>query len=100
MLRFFTLILLLIPASAQAAATDSCLAVASVNGMVCDFCVQSISKTLKKDPAVDTVKIDLTAKTVTIGVKPGQTFSDEAIGKVIHYAGYDLTGVKRVCEKP
>lgn len=72
-------------------------AVATVNGMVCDFCVQSLKKVFLKDPAVETVDIDLTTKHVTITMKQGKTLDDQAIAKVVEWGGYEMTGVTRSC---
>ncbi|MBX7199321.1 MAG: cation transporter, partial [Rhodospirillaceae bacterium] len=39
--------------------------VANVNGMVCAMCVTGIEKSFRKQPAVETVKVDLETKKVT-----------------------------------
>ena len=68
---------------------------ATVNGMVCAFCATGIEKKLKTNPEVDTVKIDLATKLVTIKTKPGQTISDEKVTEVIKYAGYSVEKIVR-----
>lgn len=68
---------------------------ASVNGLVCAFCATSIEKTFKAQPAVDTVKVDLESKLVTITTKPDQTMDDESIKKLIEEAGYAVTDITR-----
>ena len=67
----------------------------SVNGMVCAFCATGIEKTLRKQPEVNTVKVDLAEKLVTIETKPGQMISDAKVKEVITYSGYSLTGIVR-----
>ncbi len=71
--------------------------VATVNGMVCDFCVQSLKKVFLKDPAVQAVDIDLGTKEVTLTLKPGQTLDDQAIKKTVEWGGYELAKVERSC---
>jgi mercuric ion binding protein len=71
---------------------------ATVNGMVCAFCATGIEKTFKTRPEVNTVKVDLEKKLVTIDTKPGQTMNDAEITKVINSAGYSVTRIIR--EKP
>jgi copper chaperone CopZ len=66
-----------------------------VNGMVCAFCATSIEKTFKKERQVDSVKIDLSKKLVTIKTKPGTTITDAKIHEVINYAGYSHTSIVR-----
>lgn len=68
---------------------------ATVNGMVCAFCVTGIEKSFKKNEAVEDVKVDLDGKIVTIHTKSDKTLNDAAVKKVINDAGYDLTKIER-----
>ncbi len=68
---------------------------ATVDGMVCAFCATGIEKKFKTTPEVDSVKIDLATKLVTIKTKPGQTISDAKITEVIEYAGYSVKNISR-----
>jgi copper chaperone CopZ len=68
---------------------------ATVNGMVCAFCATAIEKTFRKQPEVDTVKIDLSKKLVTIKTKRGKTISDAQVFEVINYSGYTLKSIAR-----
>lgn len=68
---------------------------AGVNGLVCSFCATGIEKTFKKEAAVDTVKVDLDAKLVTIHLKDGQMLDDKTITSLITDAGYTVTDIKR-----
>jgi copper chaperone CopZ len=66
-----------------------------VNGMVCDFCAQTLKKTFGKNDAVDSVDISLEDKLVTVHVKPGRTLDDATITKTISDAGYAVTTIHR-----
>ena len=78
-------------------ACDQTQVVATVDGMVCDFCAQSLKKVLMKEEAVENVEIDLTTKHVTIQLKPGQTLEDAVINKNVDWAGYKVSGIERSC---
>lgn len=67
----------------------------SVNGLVCAFCATGIEKTFKAQAAVDSVKVDLENKLVTIDTKQGQTMDDTTITKLINDAGYMVTNITR-----
>ena len=82
---------LLVPIAVNAAETI----VASVNGMVCALCVVGIEKSFKKVPAVDTVKVDLDKKTVTVHTKEGQVLDDALVTKTIVKAGYAVKSIAR-----
>lgn len=71
------------------------IAVAHVNGMVCDFCAQSLTKLFSKEEAVEDIKVDLDSKTVTINIKDGQELTDEKINELIVYSGYEVDGIDR-----
>lgn len=68
---------------------------ASVNGLVCSFCAAGIEKTFKALPEVDTVRVDLDSKLVTIGTRPDRTLDDATITKSITDAGYSVTAIRR-----
>lgn len=68
--------------------------VATVNGLVCDFCAQSVRKTLLKEPGVIDAKVDLTAKTVTVSLAKGAGIPKDRLGSLLKEAGYDMTGYK------
>ncbi len=88
-------------APAMAAENASCKqpqSVATVDGMVCDFCTQSITKVLKKDAAVKDVLVDLNTKKVTVDVATGKEFTDETLAKAIDYAGYKLVKIEHACK--
>lgn len=68
---------------------------AGVNGMVCAFCATGVEKSFQAQPAVETVKVDLEAKVVTIKTKDGQDIEDAKVKKIITDAGYTVTEIKR-----
>ncbi len=78
---------------ASAAQAETILA--SVNGMVCAFCATGIEKTFKKQAAVESVKVDLEGKLVTLNTKPNQTLDDATVRKLITNAGYAVTNIAR-----
>ena len=71
-----------------------------VEGMVCDFCAQSIEKVFLKQPGVEKVDVNLEVGKVT--VKMADVFkddedgiSDERIKQLFLDAGYDISSIKR-----
>lgn len=97
---FAALFLLATPAAAAQPACPAPQTIATVDGMVCDMCAQSIKKVLEKEPSVKSVAIDLTSKEVLIAVKPGETLSDDIVKEKIDWAGYKLTALKHACAAP
>ncbi len=69
--------------------------VADVNGLVCDFCVQSIQKIFGKKPEVSKIDVNLDTKKITIELKDGQNLSDNTIKEDITNAGYNVVKISR-----
>ena len=69
-----------------------------VNGLVCAFCAQGISKTLKAFPASDGVFVSLEHRLVAVHLKDGQDIADAQLRKAITDAGYKLVAVRRTQE--
>lgn len=67
-----------------------------VNGMVCDFCAQSVLKVFEENEGVENIDVNLDDALVILTMKDGATITDEEIEKNIHYAGYDLVDINRV----
>jgi copper chaperone CopZ len=67
----------------------------TVNGMVCAFCATGIEKTFRKQPEVETVKVDLPRKLVIIKTKPGKTVTDAKVKEVVTYSGYMMGKIHR-----
>ena len=83
------------PGKADAGALTGPGAVVKVNGLICDFCVQSLTKTFKKQAAIRAVAVDLDSKEVRLGFKPGMNIDDATIGKLIKDAGYNVVSISR-----
>lgn len=81
--------------SAMAEPAPGEILTAEVNGLVCDFCAQSIRKIVGKDEAVQKVHVDLSRGQVRVDLKPGRSLDDAALGKLIRKAGYSLVSVDR-----
>lgn len=86
----FLFILSFIPTSAFAN-----LIKVNVSGLVCGFCVAGIEKTFKKLTEVDSVKVDLDNKLVTINTKSGKNIEDGKIKELITNSGYNVISIKR-----
>lgn len=67
----------------------------NVNGLVCAFCAQGISKTMKSFPATDGVFVSLEHRMVAVHLKDGQDIADAQLRKAITDAGYKLVAVQR-----
>lgn len=85
--------------AAQPETTEKCnekqKVIAITNGMVCDFCVQSLKKMFLKNPSIETVDINLTTKEVILTPKTGQNIDDQSIRKAVEWGGYELVDIKR-----
>ncbi len=66
-----------------------------LNGLVCAFCAAGIEKSFKKEVATDQVDVNLDAKRATVITKPGQTFDDATLTRIVTDAGYTLTSITR-----
>jgi copper chaperone CopZ len=80
------------PAQSAPIAAD---VVVSVNGLVCDFCAQAVTRSLRRRPEVNDVRVDLTSKLVSIDLRPNQNLDDAAICDIITRAGYSVTEIRR-----
>jgi periplasmic mercuric ion binding protein len=67
----------------------------TVNGMVCAFCATGIEKTFRKQSEVESVRVDLKEKLVTIKTKPGKTLSDAKVKEIVTYSGYTMGKIVR-----
>jgi copper chaperone CopZ len=70
-------------------------AVVKVNGLICDFCVQALNKTFKRQAAVRDVAVDLDAKEIRLAFKPGATLDDATINRLVKNAGYNVVSISR-----
>ena len=67
----------------------------NVEGMVCSFCAQGISKAFEREGPVKSVRINLDDKTVNVKLKRFRKLSDKKINKIINDAGYDIGEIER-----
>ncbi len=88
-------ILLIAALSLMSVAAQAETIVANVNGMVCAMCVTGIERSFRKQAVVETVKVDLETKKVTVRIKDGQSMDDAVFTKTIINAGYAVTGISR-----
>ncbi len=66
-----------------------------VNGMVCSFCAQGITKKFKAESRLEKVKVDLNAKSIELTTKADATLSDNEITKVIEDSGFNVVSIER-----
>tara|TARA_Y100000766_G_scaffold171059_1_gene146856 strand:- start:37 stop:342 length:306 start_codon:yes stop_codon:yes gene_type:complete len=68
----------------------------SVNGLVCDFCAQSIQKLFNKEESVEAVDINMDEGMIKIDLKGGYNMDDNLITKLITDSGYNVERIYRV----
>ena len=83
-------------AEAPAAKAEGQVIHVGVNGMVCDFCAQSLTKVFKKNEGVSNVDVSLEKKLITITLKKDGKIEDETIKKLVVDAGYAIEGIHRM----
>jgi len=69
-----------------------------VNGLVCAFCAQGITKTLRGFPATADVVVSLEKKLVAVSTKDGQDISDDDLRRALTNAGYEVKAIHRESE--
>lgn len=83
-------------AGAPAPVAASARIAVDVNGLVCDFCAQALTKLFKKRKEVAAIAVDLDSKVVTLTLAPGATLDDATITSLIAKAGYTTVAIRRV----
>lgn len=78
-----------------AALADTPLITAKVNGLVCDFCTQTLKKVFKKEPAVKNFDVDLDAGEIRIVLHEGQNIDNKQLEKLIRKSGYSHVSTQR-----
>ena len=68
---------------------------AYVNGLVCDFCARAIEKVFGKQESVESVRVDLDEKVITIHFNQGQKLDDGTITRLIADSGYNVQEIRR-----
>ena len=66
-----------------------------VEGMVCSFCAQGISASLKREPAVKDVEISMSDRTVVIYLKKDQDLETKKIKTLIEESGYEIENIEK-----
>lgn len=69
--------------------------IATVNGMVCGFCAQGITKKFKAESAVAKVDVSLEKKLVTIDLKDGKDLDNKTVEKILKDSGYNVEKIIR-----
>lgn len=82
-------------ASAPTAARAAETAVIQVNGLVCDFCAQSLEKVLGRKPEVARVTVDMDAQQVRIAFRAGRSLPDGELRRLITNAGFATVSITR-----
>jgi len=66
-----------------------------VNGLVCAFCAQGISKKLGRMEATEDVLVNLENGLVAVALKPGMDLDDAALRETLTDAGYSVQTISR-----
>jgi copper chaperone CopZ len=67
----------------------------TVNGMVCGFCAQGISKKFKARPEIEAVDVSLEKKIVVLKTKDGKDIPDKVISEILTESGYTTEKIER-----
>ena len=96
-MRPLLVLLLLAGCAAPSADTPAAPAgptyVAVAEGVVCNHCVAGIEMTLRRDPAVTAVAIDLDKGTVRVSTRSDRPFDATKLRQSLLDAGYGVVGV-------
>lgn len=66
-----------------------------VNGMVCSFCGQGITKKFNARPEVNKIDVNLKDKIVALSMKDGQDIKDSEIQSILNDSGYTVEKIER-----
>lgn len=66
-----------------------------VNGMVCSFCGQGITKKFSARPEVAKVDVNMKEKIVTLNLKEGKDIKDGDIDSILKESGYNVEKIER-----
>ncbi len=66
-----------------------------VQGMVCAFCSQGITKKFKAQEAIENVAVDMDKKEVRLTLKEGKDLTDSKISELIKDAGVNVEKINR-----
>lgn len=65
-----------------------------VKGMTCEACATSIRQQFRTEAAVKETDVDVSAQTVRVYLKPGQTITEARIRELIQPTGFSVESVK------
>lgn len=94
-MKNYLLAFLLMVGISGVARADHKQIVVHVNGMVCAFCSQGLTKRFQSDPAVDKVNVNLDEKVVKVVLKHGSEMSDDTLKQHIQDAGFNVEKIIR-----
>ena len=66
----------------------------TVYGMVCAFCSNSLEKKLKKEEAIDQVKVEIENKKVSVLFKEGKSVEDKKLKEIITSSGFKVVKIE------
>ena len=66
----------------------------TVYGMVCAFCSNSLEKKLKKEEAIDQVKVELENKKISVLFKKGKSVEDKKLEEIITSSGFKVVKIE------
>ena len=92
-MRIFPALLLaasILPGIAEATTIEM-----DVNGLVCAFCAQGITKTLRGFPATADVVVSLEKRLVAVSTKDGLDIADADLKRALTNAGYEVKAIHR-----
>lgn len=64
-----------------------------VEGLICEFCAETVEKLFHKRPEVADVTIDLPGQSIHIRYVEGQKLENETLQKMITDAGYEVVHI-------
>lgn len=80
---------------AEVTKSDTTMLTVNVKGMVCDFCAQAVTKVFGKNEAVENVHVDLDNGEIHVGLKPGESLTDDEVESLVKKSGYAMVSVER-----
>ena len=98
MKKIALLLLIALLAGGAAAESEVSSIRAEVNGLVCAFCAQGITRALSREPAAAEVFVSLQDRLVAVELNADQELSDERLTQLLTDAGYDVVSIERVSQ--
>lgn len=70
-----------------------------VDGLVCEFCAETVRTVFGAEEAIQKVYIDLAGGKVRVDLKPGKSMDDAALDQLVRKSGYALVSIDRSVAK-